>query len=143
MQTALIGPPPREIHFPGRGLTVADLNEIYDRLGSIGSNVVSLQRDLENERKDARRYREALMQKQSEHGRELAQLRRRIEISEEGIQRVGGDVERVKPLVDEVQRWRQRGIGFGSAILFLGMIAGGIGAKYVTPVLEALQRVVK
>lgn len=149
MQAALIGPPPREIHFPGRGLTVADLNEIYSRLGSIGSSVESMQREMiesrkvaaremEKDREESRRHREAILKQQVEHGKEIAQLRRRLEISEDGIQRLGSDLDKVKPLVDEVQRWRQRGIGFAGGLMFLGMIAGVLGAKYVTPFLQAL-----
>lgn len=106
--------------------------EIFDRLGQIGAEITGMRRDIEADRLEAKALRIDLTAKQKEQGEQISDLRRDNEHFRKQMQKV-------MPFIAETERWRQRGMGFASGIMFLGMLMGVFGAKYVTPMLEALR----
>lgn len=120
---------------------MADLNQIYQAIGSLQTSITQMENELKRDRTEASESRNRMIAQQDKQAEELAHMRRKHQEFENRHHEFEKQMGRVMPFVNEAERWRQRGIGFAGGLLFLGMIAGVIGAKYVVPALEGVARI--
>lgn len=105
-------------------MSTASLNQIYEAIGSLKTEVVSLRRDIEeSERKQAVATAEAATSRGVLHQR-MDAVAQRTAILETNVKGMKDDLTTVKSVTDEVTQWKQAGVG--------ALAVTGIGASAVT-----------
>jgi len=109
----------------------SNLDDISVAIGEMWSEVAGLRRDFQASETRANDHRNGVHKRMDDLAVEVGDIKADVAAAAGTIEGVKSDMDGMKPVTDEVRRWKQMGIG---ALAVVGMGGAALGYALTSPI---------